>query len=103
MALGKLPVPGRATNLDKSRARAYCTCSRCGWVCHFFLSPSLWETARYRLKYCLKGHLSPKPPTNQPPSSEFNAYLKQIKVIFSAVKKYRIFSLVTNTIYIFSM
>ena len=35
-------------------------------VCHFsFLSPSLWETARYRLKYCLKGPLSPKQPTNQ--------------------------------------
>ena len=35
-------------------------------VCHFFLlSVSLWETARYRLKYCLKGPLSPKP-TNQP-------------------------------------
>ena len=33
---------------------------------HFsFLSPSLWETARYRLKYCLKGPLSPKQPTNQ--------------------------------------
>ena len=31
-----------------------------------FLSPSLWETARYRLKYCLKGPLSPKQPTNQP-------------------------------------
>ena len=31
----------------------------------FFLSPSLWETARYRLKYCLKGPLSPKQPTNQ--------------------------------------
>ena len=30
-----------------------------------FLSPSLWETARYRLKYCLKGPLSPKQP-NQP-------------------------------------
>ena len=29
------------------------------------LSPSLWETARYRLKYCLKGPLSPKS-TNQP-------------------------------------
>ena len=29
-----------------------------------FLSPSLWETARYRLKYCLKGPLSPKQPTN---------------------------------------
>ena len=35
-------------------------------ICHFsFLSPSLWETARYRLKYCLKGPLSPKQPTNQ--------------------------------------
>ena len=37
------------------------------------------------------------------PSSEFNAYLKQIKVILSAVKKYRIFSLVMNTIFIFSL
>ena len=31
-----------------------------------FLSPSLWETARYGLKYCLKGSLNPKQPTNQP-------------------------------------
>ena len=30
MVLGKLPVPGRPTNLDNSRARAYCACSRCG-------------------------------------------------------------------------
>ena len=31
MVLGKLPVPGRPiTNLDKSRARAFCACSRCG-------------------------------------------------------------------------
>ena len=37
------------------------------------------------------------------PSCEFNAYLKQIKVILSAVKRYRILSLVTNTIYIFSL
>ena len=75
MVLGKLPVPGRPTNLDFSRARAYCACSRCGWgdcsdvfslVYPFSpLSPSLWETARYRLKYCLKGPLSPKQPTNQ--------------------------------------
>ena len=28
------------------------------------LSPSPWETTRYRLKYCLKGSLSPKT-TNQ--------------------------------------
>ena len=31
MVLGKLPVPGRPTNLDYSRARAYCAYSRCGW------------------------------------------------------------------------
>ena len=31
MELGKLPVPGRPTDLDYSRARAYCACSRCGW------------------------------------------------------------------------
>ena len=31
------------------------------------LSPSLWETARYRLKYCLKEPLNPKQPTNQHP------------------------------------
>ena len=38
-------------------------------VYHFsLLSPSLWETALYRLKYCLKGPLSPKQPTNQPTS-----------------------------------
>ena len=75
MVLGKLPVPGRPTILDYSRARAYYTCSRCGWGLfgHFYshlsfspLSPSLWETARYRLKYCLKGPLNPKQPTNQP-------------------------------------
>ena len=31
MVLGKLPVPGLPTDLDKSRARANCSCSRCGW------------------------------------------------------------------------
>ena len=78
--LGKLPVPGRPTNLENSRARAYCACSRCGWGCldifslvyHFsFRSPSLWETVRYRLKYCLKGPLRPKhnQPTNTIPTT----------------------------------
>ena len=54
-----------------SRARAYCARSRCGCLDIFTLvypfsplSPSLWETARYRLKYCLKGPLNPKQPTN---------------------------------------
>ena len=49
--------------------------NRCGWGLfgHFFshlsllfsFSLSLWETARYRLKYCLKGPLNPEQPTNQ--------------------------------------
>ena len=41
MVLGKLPVPGRLTNFDHSRARAYCACSRFGWVClDIFISPA---------------------------------------------------------------
>ena len=39
------------------------------------LPPSLWETARYRLKYCLKGQLNPKQPTNQ--LNIFTAHGKQ--------------------------
>ena len=31
MVLGKLSTAGASYNLDYSRARAYCTCSRCGW------------------------------------------------------------------------
>ena len=38
-----------------------------------FLSPSLWETARYRLKYCLKGPLYQK--KKKKPKS---AYLKNV-------------------------
>ena len=76
MVLGKLLVPGRPTNLDYSRARAFCACGRCGGgcldifsliYCFSLLSPSLWKTARYRLKYCLKGPLNPNQPTNQLP------------------------------------
>ena len=71
LVLCKLPVPGRPTNLDHSRARAYCACSRCGGgegvFGPFFSRLSilffLWETARCRLKYCVKGPLSP---TNEP-------------------------------------
>ena len=41
--------------------------SHLSFLSFFFLSLSLWETARYRLKYCLKGPLNPKQPTNQNP------------------------------------
>ena len=80
MVLGKLPVPGSPTNLDHIRARPTALAVGAGGGCldifslvyHFsFLSSSLWETARYRLKYCLKGPLSPKQPTNHPIFSTF--------------------------------
>ena len=77
MVLGKLPVPGRPTILvtvgqGPTALAVGAACS--GWGClDIFtlvypfspLSPSLWETARYRLKYCLKGPLNPKQPTNR--------------------------------------
>ena len=74
MVVDKLSVPVHPPDMDNSRARAYCACSKCGGgirsffflVCHFsLLSPSLREMARYRLKYCLKWPLSPNQPTNQ--------------------------------------
>ena len=64
MVLGKLPVLGRPANLGNSRARAYCAGRRCGrgLFGHFslvyqfsLLSPSLWETARYRLNTLSEG------------------------------------------------
>ena len=38
IVMGKLSVPGRPTNLNYSRVRAYCAYSRCGWRLfgHFF-------------------------------------------------------------------
>ena len=75
MVLGKLPVPGRPTIWMIVGQGPIALAVGVGGGCldiftllyHFyFLSPSLWETARYRLKYCLKGPLNPKQPTNQP-------------------------------------
>ena len=72
--LGKLPVPGRPTILitvgQGASALAVGAGGGCSdiftLICPFsYLSPSLLETARYRLKYCLKGPLNPKQPTNQ--------------------------------------
>ena len=72
--LGKLPVPGRPTILIKVGQGPTALAVGAGGGCldiftliyHFSsISPSLWETARYRLKYCLKGPLNPKQPTNQ--------------------------------------
>ena len=73
MVLGKLPVPGRPTIwITVGQGLTALAVGAGGGGLDIFtliypfspLSPSLWETARYRLKYCLKGPLSPKP-TNQ--------------------------------------
>ena len=72
--LGKLSVPGRPSTLDDSREGPIALAVGAGGglfghfslICLFsFLSPSLWETARYRLKNCLKEPFNPKQPTNQ--------------------------------------
>ena len=73
MVLGKPPVPGRPTILITVGQGFIALAVGAGWACldictliypFFPLSPSLLE-GRYRLKYCLKGPLNPKPPTNQ--------------------------------------
>ena len=72
MVLGKIPVPWRPTILMIVGQGPIVLAVGAGrgcldiftLLCSFpLLSPSLWERARYRLKYCLKGPLNPKQPT----------------------------------------
>ena len=80
MVLGKLPVPGRPTIWIIAGQGPIALAVGAGGGClDIFtllypfspLSPSLWEMARYRLKYCLKGPLNPKQPTNHPKRSNY--------------------------------
>ena len=73
MVLGRLPVPVCPTKWIRVGQGPTALAVGAGGGClaifslvyHFsFLSPSLWETARYRLKHCLKGPLSPKQSIN---------------------------------------
>ena len=72
--LGKRPVPGRPTILitvgQGPTALAVGADEGCLDIFTLIypfspLSSSLWETARYRLKYSLKGPLNQKQPTNR--------------------------------------
>ena len=87
MVLGKLPVPGRPTILIRVgqgptalAVGADGSCLDIFTLIYPFspLSTSLGETARYRQKYCLKGPLKPKQPTNQLFSFCFTSRLLQI-------------------------
>ena len=81
MVLGKLPVPGHPTIWITVGQGLTVLTVDVGWGCLDIctllypfspLSPSLWETARDRLKYCLEGPLNPKQPTNQLPPKVFS-------------------------------
>ena len=72
MVLSNLQVPGRPTVwiiVGQGPIALAIGAGGC-WLDSFTLylfsavSPSLLESARYRLKYCLKGPLNPKQPTN---------------------------------------
>ena len=74
MVLGKLPMPGRPTIWTRVGQGPTAPAVGAGGGCldiftliypFFSLSPSFWATARYRLKYYLKGL------TNQPHSCSF--------------------------------
>ena len=83
MVLGKLPVPGRPTIwITVGQGPTALEVGAGGGCLDIFtldypfspLSPSLWETVRYRLKYskCLEGPLDTKQPTNQSPAFELH-------------------------------
>ena len=91
MVLGKLPVPGRPTiRITVGQGPTALAVGAGGGCLDIFslvypfspLSPSLWETARYRLKYCLKGPLNPKQPTNQPSRLASNLMLRRVYLVW---------------------
>ena len=87
MVLGKFPVPGRPTRSMIEGQGPIALAVGAGGGCldififlypFYPLSPFLWETARYRLKHCLKGPLKPKQPTSQLHSDSRSSLLSHL-------------------------
>ena len=100
MVLGKLPVPGRPTILITVGLGPIALAVGAGGGClDIFtllypfspLSPSLWEMARYRLKYCLKGPLNPNQSINQTTRDLFTHFDKgdNLEVPHATVLEYK--------------
>ena len=92
MVLGKLPVPGRPTIwMIVGQGPTAVAVGAGGGCLDIFvliypfspLSHSLWETARYRLKYCLKG-----PINNQPKNLCSKHCLKVSHVLSACLNKF---------------
>ena len=99
MVLGKLPVLGRPTIWMIVGQGPIALAVGAGGGCldiltllYLFspLSPSLWETAQYRLKYCFKRPVNPKQPTNQKLINECHkiCFYEKIKKIIPVTLPY---------------
>ena len=91
MVLGKLPVPGRPTNFNFSRARAYCACRRCGWELfwHFFSHLSFLFSLSLRNGLIETEILSQrvvKPQTTNQPTNRLSEVLFASLDVYSSLK-----------------
>ena len=98
MVLGKLPVPARPTIwMIVGQGPIVLAVGAGGGCFDIFillypfspLSPSLWETARYRLKFCLKEPLTPPPPRKKKKTTKPSNKIKTVasnKVTLLGVK-----------------
>ena len=97
MVLGKLPVPGRPTIwITVGQGPTALEVGAGGGCLDIFildysfspLSSSLWETARYRLKYCLKGPLNTKHPSIHPSILTQSLYRMFYKVLQCSILEF---------------